>query len=663
MAMGEGLLLARSDGVMLVLDRQLVPRNLGSREVPLPGVRFGGYYSGGCGSFAAPVAARLDGRADSILMVNSQRELLRLEASMASRLRAPEVAWRWPGAFHPNIVDVDGDGAKDVVAITDSRIPAQNTTVNARRADGVSSIFSRTVPDTSSESLFGDVVPLAGPGGQRFAVVATNASDGTSRAYVLSGRGDRLFATPPTRYAGSGLGYLSAYDINGDGRDDFMFEQASVLYLVDGANGAALGRGLSTYPQMNVIVAGRAGATQWITGGAYARVEGIRLDRDAMMNYVPVAQWSWSNSTYPAGSPYNCFGAVVQCPDGLRYAQALSTSPRLVVTNATTGAVIFDVALAQGRAFANESELRTAVAAPGLLTNVNATPSITGSSIRTPAFVVGSSEGFLYAIDACAPSPNVRWAMNFRAPVGEAIFADTDADGSDEIIVSSADGFLHGIDTELFPAPAFVYEIDPPRVVSMDVDERMGSSLEAMWAAVPGAVAYEWALFTATGSPVSRGARPEDGPFIRTTDTTAFWNEGLVDQTRYFFAVRAIGPGGVASVETLSNGVRFIRANAVTDAGSEAGTEDGGSQDATVIDTGAVTDSGVMDRDASATDASATMDSSHDASMGSMSGGCGCRVTAPTHGPSRKTAQYSVLAMVALGAIASIASRRARRCS
>ena len=210
MTAGEGVLLARSDGVLVVLDRRLAPLNLGTSEIPLPGVRFGGYYSGGCGSFNAPIAGRLGGRADAILMVNSQRELLRLDAASASRVRGPEVAWRWAGAANPMIVDADGDGTSDVVALTDTRPPGQLNTLNARRSDGTTSLWSRNVPDTSSESFSGDVIPLAGPGGVRFSVITGNSGDGNSRAYVFSGRGDRLFATPPPRFAGSGLGFLSA---------------------------------------------------------------------------------------------------------------------------------------------------------------------------------------------------------------------------------------------------------------------------------------------------------------------------------------------------------------------------------------------------------------------------------------------------------------------
>lgn len=655
MGMGEGILITRTDGVMVVLDRQLAPQNLGTREVPLPGVRFGGYYSGGCGAFGAPVAGRFDGRADSILIANSQRELLRIDAATATRVRAPDIAWRWSGAAVPSIIDVDGDGARDIVAVTDSRQSGQFNTLQARRADGTSSIFTRNIPDTSTEQVYGDVVALAGAGGPRFSVVTTNSGDGNSRAYTFSGRGDRLFATPPTRYAGSGLGFISAYDITGDGRDDFMFEQAAILYLVNGNDGAALGQGLSTYPQMNVVTTTRAGAVQFISGGAYAQLDGVRIDRNPSMQYIPAAQWSWSTTTYPVGSPYSCYGAIVQCSDGLRYAQALSTTPRVVVVNATTGAVVFDVALAQGRTFASEMDLRAAVAAPGLLTNVNATQALSGSmTAPVPAFVVGSSEGYLYALDACAGSANLRWAMNFRAPVGEAIFADTDGDGADEIVVSSADGFLHGVDTEQFPAPSFVYDTDPPTVPSMDVDERAGASLEATWAMVPGATAYEWALFTATGSPVSRGARPEDGPFIRTTMTNAFWNEGLVDGTRYFFAVRAIGPGGVSSVETLSDGVRYVR-RAPGDAGVDGSVTDTGA----AADSGVETDSGAMDSGV-ASDAS-RMDATSDAGPGTMQSGCGCRVAvgAERTGGERSTRWITIAIAAGLATVAR-AKRRKR---
>jgi len=656
MAMGEGILITRTDGVMVVLDRQLAPRNLGTREVPLPGVRFGGFYSGGCGSFGAPVASRFDGASDSILVTNSQRELVRLDAAMATRVRAPEIAWRWAGAASPAIIDVDGDGARDIVAVTDTRQSGQFNTLQARRSDGSSSIFSRNIPDTSTEQVYGDVVPLAGAGGVRFSVITANSGDGNSRAYAFSGRGDRLFATPPTRFAGSGLGFISASDITGDGRDDFLFEQAAILYLFNGNDGAALGQGLSTYPQMNVVTTGRAGAVQFISGGAYAQLDGVRIDRNAMMQYVPAAQWSWSTTRYPVGSPNNCFGAIVQCSDGLRYAQALSTTPRVVVVNATTGAVVYDVALAQGRTFADEMELRTAVAAPGLLTNVNATQALSGSMMSAvPAFVVGSSEGYLYALDACANAASLRWSMNFRAPVGEAIFADTDGDGADEIVVSSADGFLHGVDTERFPAPSFVYDTDPPAVPSMDVDERAGASLEALWAAVPGATAYEWALFTATGSPVSRGVRPEDGPFIRSMTTTAFWNEGLVDGTRYVFAVRAVGPGGVSSVETLSDGVRYVRR-----IGGDAGA------DGSVTDTGVTADSGVesdggttMDSGVSS-DASTRMDVTGDAGGPMMSGGCGCRVAAGSERSARERSGRWIAIVLALGLARATRRRRQR---
>ncbi len=47
--------------------------------------------------------------------------------------------------------------------------------------------------------------------------------------------------------------------------------------------------------------------------------------------------------------------------------------------------------------------------------------------------MVGSSDGWLYAIDPCQGT--LTFAYNFNAPVGEPVFGDTDGDGFDEILV------------------------------------------------------------------------------------------------------------------------------------------------------------------------------------------------------------------------------------
>jgi outer membrane protein assembly factor BamB len=524
-------------------------------------------------------------------------------------------------------------------------VPNEFRSLVARRSDGATPIWSQTVPERIGEAIYGDLVPIAAAAGTHLAVETIDSSNGQGRAYVFTSRGGRVFATQPLRTVGSGQGMLSALDVNGDRSDDIMFHLASVLHVYSGVDGSILARGLSSYPHMPVGVAGSADPVSVITASANIPVEGVSFPTHEGMMFPRriESHWATSASAFPAGSFYPCYGAVVQCPDGLRFASSISTTPRFVMLNAATGAVIHDFMLSNGRTYPNEMALRAAVSVPGLLGNVSASRAIDGTR---PAFVVGSTDGHLYAVDACAATPTLVWQMNFRAPVGEAIFADPDGDGSDEIIVSSADGLLHLIDTEAFAAPMYVHEIDPPRVTSEDVDEVRGLTLSATWAEVPGATAYEWALYTALGTAVSQREDASTEPFVRTTERRATWGLGLTSGTRYFFAVRAIGPGGSSSVETLSDGVRFVRETPFVDAATDTGAPDGttldiGSSDAPVVTADAAISIDALD--ATPSDAAVVAPPNSAAE----SGGCGCRAQGTT--PAPRFFAWSLLALVCTG--------------
>lgn len=60
-----------------------------------------------------------------------------------------------------------------------------------------------------------------------------------------------------------------------------------------------------------------------------------------------------------------------------------------------------------------------------------------------PEFVVGSDDGYLYAVNAW--SGKLVWSMNLGYPAGDPIAADVDGDGASEIIIAAADGKLHVI--------------------------------------------------------------------------------------------------------------------------------------------------------------------------------------------------------------------------
>jgi hypothetical protein len=236
---------------------------------------------------------------------------------------------------------------------------------------------------------------------------------------------------------------------------------------------------------------------------------------------------------------------------------ARSGSDHLIVADAATGALRREVVLAGGRVFGSDAEQQAAGVEAGTLGNASAIRALAGT---TSAFVVGSTDGYLYALDACGTPPGLVWSLSFGAPVGQSIFADTDGDGDEELVVTAADGYVYGLDTQRFEAPRFVFDTDPEHgFPDTDVDEIRGLAVHALWSPVAGAVGYEWALFTAGGRPVTQRPGAPDNPFIPVdaAQVRADVRAGLAYGGRYYFAVRAIGPDGSSS-EALSDGVRIL---------------------------------------------------------------------------------------------------------
>src|SRR5262249_47307867 len=148
---------------------------------------------------------------------------------------------------------------------------------------------------------------------------------------------------------------------------------------------------------------------------------------------------------------------------------SLASSARLRMTrvSGTSTGSTTTIVLASGQAFPDEASATAAGATLGQLTATNVHPNLTGSGL--PIAVVGSSDGYLYAVDPC--SATLEFAYRFGDPVGEPVFGDTDGDGRDEILVTSADGYLYGIKNEAIAKPSFVDDIDLAHGVTDDIDD------------------------------------------------------------------------------------------------------------------------------------------------------------------------------------------------
>jgi hypothetical protein len=632
--MGAGLLVAQSDGYIVVLDPMLRALNQGGTpEFPERGVRSGGFYSGVWGLGPIPTAGRLDGEPINDIVTNDARGvLLRINAAGASLARPPRVLWEWRGARFPLLDDGNGDGLVDRV------VALESGAVVGRLADGRTESF-RVTATTSTQSFTGDVVPLRGASAGYAAPV--NGSDGIGQIVAVRG------ATVAWRTAGiptgsSIPGYLAVDRLDGDGTDDVLVTFGPTK-LYGGAGGALLASSRSnTYAAMPITVRGiaTAGAITTILAASGTEPGAVSLGSTVSADF---------DETWRLRSPFGAlrvFGGVVQCGTSLKYLQSPEASARLAVVDVAThrsDTAVSSVYLAGGRLFATEAEARAATPVVGSLGNVTTTQDLGDGRV---AALVGSTDGYLYAVDPCASS--LIWSLNFRAGVGQPILADTDGDGQNELVVTAADGFLYGVDTQAFEPPTSVRDVnvaDPPG--AMDIDETRGLAIAADWTAVAGATGYEYAVFTSGGTAITRNAAMPSNPFIqvRSDVLRATQSEGLREGGRYFFAVRAVGPAG-ASPEVVSDGtVFYLDSGPRPDAGAaDVSMADATVPDGAVFDAAGSADSGV---DSGARDAGGIPPSS---------GGCGCRAPAGSRG--RPGAIFATLALgTALG------RRRANRSS
>lgn len=532
------IVIARSDGYLWFLDEMLRATNADvMAEIPVRGLRIGGYYSGPNGVVQVPLAADLDGTAGAEIVVRDSRGVLqRLGAAGATLVVPPSVDWEIPGAHTPLLVDLDGDGRPEVVHWT----TGTTAQLRAVRAADAGPLWQRTLGSTdagpTNDLMAGDV----DGNGQIDVVYSLFASSGgTVRINAANGAsGARLWTTDfETVVAGSGLGVGSLWDRDGDGAIDVLAAPRNLLQWVrgqDGTAGATVAAGYPSYAIVRDVGDGDADAELTVAGTVFD-ARSFELDL--------TERWASTGTLHTRVD-----GAIADCPTGGPvFVQGHNSSPRLTAWRMSSGEIVGDVALRAGRAWEPPS---AAPEGPGRLGNVTVSPNLTGTG--RPGVLVPSTDGHLYAVDPCGM--RVEWALDLRYPVGEAILADTDGDGEDEIVVTAADGFLYGIDREVIPAPAFVYENDGTTLATSaaeDLDELVTTDrLHANWAPVEGATSYEYAVITPAGSFVTRPNFVSAGAETRVTASGL----PLIAGRRYLFAVRAIGPDGSSS-EALSDGV------------------------------------------------------------------------------------------------------------
>lgn len=545
------LLVTRNDGYLLVLDDAFAATNgitygSGEFKTTLPGMRVGGFV-------AQPIAPRLDGTSDAVVGTDSRGALIRLDASSAWMAAPPKVAWEQRNSSSPTTVTGIDTGKAGIVCHKVNPSTTPPTSILSALTAGGAPLWERSLPSgvrMANDALGGDV---NGDGVSDVFTATTNTSAVLSLQVHDGKTGAPIWSAPHTQALDWGWQPFSVADWNGDGVADFVAVPNTVRIL-NGATGAKLAENPSFLAYFTPTI-------DDVDGDGVAE---ITLSR----GYYPTRTWKKDLTTqlwiggddrpYQSGARAACSGGrSVWVQPSLQYGGVV----RLTTMNGSTAGSTTSIWLAGGEQFASAAAATTASKFLGTLGDVAIKTDLLGSGAH-PEALVGSTDGFLYAIDPCGAK--LDWAYNLGFAVGDPIFADTSGDGVDEILVPSADGYVYALGQRVLDAPTEVNDNDPYGTIpSADLDEVATlDRLAASWSAVAGAEGYQVAVTTEGGTYVTQ----PDWVDVGAVTSTTLKGLSLSTGKKYFVSVRAIAKGKGSSVETRSDGV-VVKAPPAMDGG------------------------------------------------------------------------------------------------
>ncbi len=549
------LAVARNDGILTLFEAALTPARADD-DASTAALRTGGYYASGWRRVDdTPRVARIDDGAARVLVVDSRGSLVVLDASAGSFAAPPRTLWEIPAASGAAVIPgLDGERPGVVCRLLDQPPATPPTYSIAAYTGSGDELWRQPAPRVPDNDLVpgrfdGDGVPdlvfqWGDPGD---VLLQTRAISGVDGATLWD-------ATPVDPGAGRQPAGVAVHDRDGDGRDD-VYHQAQLTQILSGADGseqAASAAGPPYFLPTLIDVDDDAALEVVLHGGNQA----VRaLDDDLGAALFTSAD---DNRPFPYGAVADCGGGRQVLIEG-----SARDRPRLKVTELAGAEVGVEQSfvLAGGALYGTEGEAALSTSLLGQLTSATVHQDLTGAG--RPSVVVGSTDGFLYAVDPCARA--VDFVHGFGAAVGEAVFGDSDGDGRDEILVTVADGYLYALRTFAIAAPESALDTDPFSDDPADLaDVETRSTLEATWTAVTGATGYEVAVVD------SQGAYVTSPPWQAAGSETTLQMLGLplISNEVYRVSVRAIGANGDRSTDTVSDGVR-VRFAAGGDAGGD----------------------------------------------------------------------------------------------
>ncbi|MBZ0232795.1 MAG: hypothetical protein K8M05_10735 [Deltaproteobacteria bacterium] len=550
--------MSRSDGFLAPYDELLVLQ-VGIDLMRLP--RTGGHVA--TGTFRAlggpPRTADLDhDRRDEVIVVDSRSALVRLDPEDAALHAPPRPTWTVLETLFP-AVTADADGEPAIACVQRDLSSPGNP------------IYALTVRSANADLFWSS--PLGGP---PLSDVIPGDLDGDDVPDLVAQWG---LATD--------LVLHTAVHAGTDGTQ--LWEQA----FDPGSGRAPAGASVSRWPgESNEVVIHVGGRRVWVLAGGtgsvvvpspdidlyYSLPSVVQLDADVGPEIVLTGggngitvldddlSTTFASSDTMRPFPY---GSIARCPDDavVLASESLLAPSRLLLTTIASGSSGLPVGtertlwLSGGVAHADETEAATA-GFLGQLTSSTVHENLTGAS--RPSVLVGSGDGWLYALDPCAAT--LDFTHYIGAAVGEAVYGDGDGDGKDEILVTAGDGYLRALQQHTIESPAWVIDVDPSSVGTEDIDEiSPRRTLGARWASVAGAERYQVAVITRDGEHLLTPPWQD----VLTTEVS-FPDLSTVEDRTFFVLVRSVGSGD-RSVDRRSDGVTVI----VTVEPPEEGPPDG----------------------------------------------------------------------------------------
>jgi hypothetical protein len=545
------------------------------------------------GFVPAPIAPRLDGSADAVIVTDSRGVLERLDASKAWLAKSPTVSWEFPGGHDPS--------AAPAIAPSGGLVCARGSNLAALDPTG-KTIWEKPMPSGGTVTYDPLATDVTGDG-TADVIAAYSTAGSVLNLQAFNGKdGSPIWSSPVSEALQWGYYPFSLADHDGDGTAD-VYMVLNTLRAHSGKTGAKLAENATFLAYFTPVV---------------ADVDGDGVDDLTMSRgYYPARTFKKDLTTalWTGGDdrPYQ-HGARAVCGSQSIWVQPSSQYKGMVRFHAMDGSATSTIYLAGGKAFAKPED---ATGFLGTLGDVAMKQDLVGGGDH-PSALVGSTDGFLYALDPCKKT--VDWAYDLRFGVGNPILADTDGDGVDEVLVGAADGYLHAIGPRVLEAPTGVNDNDPYGAVpGPDVDKvATADRLAGSWNAVTGADGYQIAVLTEGGTFVTQ----PDWVDVGAAKSFVASGISLSVGKKYFWAVRAISKTKGSSLETRSNGV-VVESATAPDGGTIGdamlGDDDAGTGVGDVEPIGAIDD-------------------------GTSSSGCGCHTTATN----AHAGWLSLLALVAL---------------